>query len=63
MGSEGYDVTVLHGDLPSLLLVCVVMIAMVMKYQYSNNDLHYVVGKQPTSFGVFTSAPSENEML
>ena len=41
---------------PSLLLVCIVMIAMVMVYQHSNNDLIYVVNKQPTSRAQLTSA-------
>ena len=31
----------------SLLIVLVVMIAMVMEYQYSNNDLHYAVDDPP----------------
>ena len=47
MGSEGYDATLPHGHLPSLLLVCAVMIAMVMDYQYSNNDLYYVLDDPP----------------
>ena len=43
-----------HGHLLSLVLV--ILIAMVMECKYSNNDLHYVVDKQPTSSGRLTSA-------
>ena len=37
--------TMPHGHFLSLLLV--VLIAMVMEYKYSNNDLHYVVDNPP----------------
>ena len=46
-----------HGHL-SLLSVHMVMIAVAMEYKYTLtiNDLNNVVEKQPTSFGVLTSA-------
>ena len=34
--------TMPQGHLLSLLSVCMVMIAIVMEYKYSNNDVHYV---------------------